>query len=171
VILIAIGANLPALDGAPPAETCRRAALALADLPGLTLEAVSRWYESAPIPPGPQPRYVNGAVRLRGHAEPAGLLAMLQAIEARAGRLRGEPNAPRSLDLDIIDMCGKLRDAPDPVLPHPRAHLRAFVLVPLRDVAPGWVHPRLGRRADDLLRALPPQDIRPLAEPGGAPAA
>ena len=82
-----------------------------------------------------------------------------------AGRVRGERNAARTLDLDIIamgDAGSMVRAAPDPVLPHPRAHLRAFVLVPLLDVAPGWVHPVLRRSARDLLRELPEQGISPI---------
>ena len=83
-------------------------------------------------------------------------------LEAEAGRLRSVPNAARTLDLDIIAMGDggqMVRAVPDPVLPHPRAHLRAFVLVPLLDVAPNWVHPVLRRPAAGLLAALPPQDV------------
>ncbi len=98
-----------------------------------------------------------------GDFAPEALLAELQAIERRAGRVRGAVNAARTLDLDIVDMNGLRRCAPDPVLPHPRAHLRAFVLLPLRDVAPDWIHPVLGARVGTLLEALPPQDIRPLS--------
>jgi 2-amino-4-hydroxy-6-hydroxymethyldihydropteridine diphosphokinase len=162
VILIAIGANLPARDGSSPLATCRAAAEALRALPGLRLAAVSRWYRSTPVPPSGQPDYVNGMVRLEGAAEPAELLAHLQALEARAGRVRGLPNAARTLDLDIIDIRGCVRDAPDPVLPHPRAHLRGFVLLPLADVAPDWVHPRLTVGVAALLRALPPYDVVPI---------
>ncbi len=93
---------------------------------------------------------------------PEVLLAQLQAIEHAAGRARSLPNAPRTLDLDIIDMHGRVRRAPDPILPHPRAHLRAFVLLPLRDIAPGWRHPVLGAGVQSLIDGLPPQDIRPL---------
>ena len=162
MILIAIGANLPGRDGSSPLATCRAAAEALRGLPGLRLAAVSKWYRSAPVPPSGQPDYVNGVVRLEGAADPAALLAYLQAIETRAGRLRGLANAARTLDLDIIDLNGCVRDAPDPVLPHPRAHLRGFVLLPLADVAPEWVHPRLGAGVAELLAALPPQDVVPL---------
>lgn len=162
-ILIAIGANLPAGDGASPLESCKAALAALAALPGLSLVAASRWWESAPIPPNPAtPRYINGVALLAGAMEPAALLAALQAIENAAGRTRPYPNAPRILDLDILDLDGLVRDAPDPVLPHPRAHLRGFVLYPLAEVAPGWVHPRLRQPLAALIAALPAQDVRPL---------
>ena len=161
--LIAIGANLPAGDGTPPLESCKAALAALDALPGLRVVAASRWWESAPIPPNPAaPRYVNGVALLEGTAEPAKLLAALQAIENAAGRTRPYPNAPRVLDLDIIDLDGLVRDAPDPVLPHPRAHLRGFVLYPLAEVASGWVHPRLKQPVAALIAGLPPQDLRPI---------
>ena len=165
MMLIAIGANLPGPDGAPPLETCRRALRNLRALP-LGRYRVSRWYETAPVPPSPQPNYVNGVARFEAAPDPAWMLARLHEIEADAGRVRGAPNAARSLDLDIIDIGGLVRDAPDPVLPHPRAHERAFVLLPLADVAPDWVHPRLHRAVTDLIRALPAQQAGPLpAEP------
>lgn len=163
MILIAIGANLPGPFGAPLAA-CGAAARALGSLPGLRLAALSRCYESAPDPPSAQPPYINGVARLEGAAEPAVLLAELQKIEAQGGRRRSVPNAARSLDLDIIDLNGLVRDAPDPVLPHPRAHLRLFVLLPLRDVAPDWVHPRLQIGLASLLAALPRRGIRRLGE-------
>ena len=161
--LIAIGSNLPAGDGAPPLASCKAALAALAALPGLRLLAASRWWESAPIPPNPNsPRYINGVALLEGAAAPAPLLAALQAIENAAGRTRPYPNAPRVLDLDIIDLDGLVRDTPDPVLPHPRAHLRGFVLNPLAEVAPDWIHPRLKQPVSALIAALPAQDVRPL---------
>ena len=159
MILVAIGANLPDRDGRSPLAICRDAVEALRALPGLRLAAVSPFYRTAPVPPSDQPDYVNAIVRLDGAAVPAELLARLQAIVARAGRVRGVANAARTLDLDMIELNGLVRDAPDPVLPHPRAHLRGFVLYPLRDVAPDWVHPRLGAGAAALVRALPPQDV------------
>jgi 2-amino-4-hydroxy-6-hydroxymethyldihydropteridine diphosphokinase len=163
MILIALGANLPGPDGAAPLATCRAAAEALRGLPGLRLQAISRWYLTAPVlrpgAPEGQPPYVNGVVRLEGWMDPAVLLARLQAIEARAGRRRERVDAPRTLDLDIIAMDGLVRDAPDPVLPHPRAHERAFVLRPLMEVAPEWMHPRLRRTCAELLAALPAQEV------------
>jgi 2-amino-4-hydroxy-6-hydroxymethyldihydropteridine diphosphokinase len=170
MILLGIGANLPAQDGSTPLKTGQWAAKRLERLPGLRIEGLSRWYLTAPVPPSEQPPYVNAVMVLmpeagRAMPDPAELLESLHAIEAEAGRVRGERNAARTLDLDIIAMgeAGRLvRGAPDPVLPHPRAHLRAFVLVPLLDVAPGWVHPVLRRSAAELLRDLPPQGVRAL---------
>jgi 2-amino-4-hydroxy-6-hydroxymethyldihydropteridine diphosphokinase len=160
MILIAIGANLPGPDGLPPIETCRRAASALDAMPGYRLRKLSRWYETAPVPPSGQPPYVNGVAFLDGPAEPESLLAALHAIEHDAGRVRGDINAARTLDLDIIAIGDLLREGAPPLLPHPRAHQRAFVLVPLADVAPDWVHPVLRHPVRELIEALPPQQIR-----------
>jgi 2-amino-4-hydroxy-6-hydroxymethyldihydropteridine diphosphokinase len=168
MVLIGIGANLPGPGGASPLDTARRTATRLDALPGLRLRALSRWYLTDPIPPSGQPPYVNAiACLIAGPAarepDPAELLGWLQAIEAQAGRVRGEPNAARTLDLDIVAMgaAGSMvRCAPDPIVPHPRAQLRAFVLVPLIEVAPDWTHPVLRRPARDLVRGLPPQGMR-----------
>jgi len=160
-IFVAIGANLPGPDGRSALATCRAAAEALRGLPGLRVTGQSRWFRTAPIPPG-GPDYVNGVMRLAGAIAPEVLLARLQALENRAGRVRTTQNAPRTLDLDIIAMGDLVRDAPDPVLPHPRAHLRAFVLAPLCDIDPGWVHPRLGQTAAALLASLGDQGARVL---------
>jgi 2-amino-4-hydroxy-6-hydroxymethyldihydropteridine diphosphokinase len=170
MILIAIGANLHALDQSPPLTTCRRAVARIAALPGLRLEAVSRWYETAPVPPSGQPPYVNGAIRLSAAepVDPAALLADLLAIEAAFGRTRAAANAARTLDLDLIAIGATVRDSPDPILPHPRAHLRRFVLVPLADVAAGWVHPRLGIDVRGMLAGLADAPMRVLSAPEAA---
>jgi 2-amino-4-hydroxy-6-hydroxymethyldihydropteridine diphosphokinase len=163
MIFVGIGANLPGPDGQAPRASCEAAAKALADLPGLRLAALSHWWESAPIPPLPgAPWFVNGVARLEGEAEPRALLAALHGIEARFARERPYPNAPRTLDLDLLDAGGLLSDDATLTLPHPRLHLRAFVLRPLAEVAPGWVHPRTGETVEALIAALPPQDLRPL---------
>lgn len=167
MILVAVGANLPAGSGTTPLETCLDAVEALRAIPGLRVVAVSSWYETDPMPPSGQPPYVNGVVRLDGRIEPAALLAALHAIEDEHGRTRAERNAARTLDLDVVAMGeagGLVREAPDPVVPHPRAHGRGFVLEPLRDVAPDWQHPVLHRSVEQLLAELPPQGVRRLGE-------
>ena len=159
MILVAIGANLPGPDGAPPIETCRAAVATLDALPGFFVRGLSRWYRTSPMPPSGQPDYVNAVAHLTGRAEPAELLAALQTLEARAGRLRSVANEARTLDLDIIAMGRLVREAPDPILPHPRTHLRRFVLMPLADVAPGWLHPVFGVTVEALIAALPDQGV------------
>jgi len=169
VILVGFGANLSMADGTPPAETLLRAALQVAALPGLSRPRLSRLWRSPPVPPSAQPDFVNAVLRLEGRAEPEALLSALHTIEARHGRVRGERNAPRTLDLDLLDLEGLVRQAPPPVLPHPRIRDRAFVLAPLAEVAPGWRHPVTGESVEALLAALPEperQACRPLARPG-----
>jgi 2-amino-4-hydroxy-6-hydroxymethyldihydropteridine diphosphokinase len=133
---------------------------------GMRIVRLSRWFQSAPVPPSDQPPYVNAVVSLQVDPgvtiDPAVLLARLMEVEAACGRERSTPNAARTLDLDIIGIGALIRGVPDPILPHPRAHLRAFVLAPLAEIAPDWVHPILGLSAAALLAALPPQDIWPL---------
>lgn len=133
-------------------------------VPGMRLVGLSRWYLTAPVPVSGQPDYVNAVAALLqepGHAiEPAVLLGHLMDIEERCGRQRSVPNAARTMDLDIVAIGDLVRSDPDPILPHPRAHLRAFVLAPLADVAPNWVHPVLGRTAGQLMADLSDQDIR-----------
>ena len=178
MILVGIGANVPGPFGRSPLQMARWAAIQLDRLPAIQLRGLSRWYESEPLPPSGQPRYVNAVAHLAiaaGGAEPdaADLLAWLQRIEARAGRVRGERNAARTLDLDIIAMGPRgqtTRATPDPILPHPRAHQRAFVLMPLSELAPRWVHPVLCQSAKELLAALPPRGILPLEPDKNQPA-
>jgi len=172
MILIGIGANLAGPCGASPLDTVQWAAIQLDGLLSLHIRGLSRWYKTEPVPPSDQPSYVNGVVHLAARAgalepEPAELLVRLQQLETRAGRVRGERNAPRTLDLDIITM-GEFgqtnRLAPDPILPHPSTHTRAFVLAPLLEVAPAWVHPVSRLSGRELLAGLPAQAIEPLAE-------
>ena len=158
-VLIAIGANLP--QGEQSAlQSCEQAVQALRAVPGLTVEAVSRWYESAPVPPSGQPSYVNGVVRGVTSLPPLVLLDHLQSIETHQGRIRSVPNAARTLDLDIIAVDALCQNTERLVLPHPRAHERAFVLYPLRDVQPSWVHPRLHQPLEQMLQAVQGQEIK-----------
>ncbi len=166
--LVAIGSNLVAAGGRTPLQTCREASVDLRRLPGWRLAKLSRWYRTIPDPPLPgAPLFVNGVALLEsmaGAGDSKRLLAMLHGLEDVAGRTRPFPNAPRTLDLDLIAVDDLRRDGA-PVLPHPRAHLRRFVLQPLADVWPGWRHPVLGRTVEDLLADLPTADLpEPIAE-------
>ena len=153
MILIGMGANLPSPAGAPQ-QTLEAALAALAEA-GIALERRSPWYRSAPLPLEDQPWYVNGVVSVATRLAPVELLGLLHRVEARFGRVRRQRNEPRVLDLDLLDYNGKLRQEM-PVLPHPRLHERAFVLLPLADIAPDWRHPASGASLATLIVALPP---------------
>jgi len=162
MILIALGANLPSAAGTPPATLA--AALAALAAAGIELERRSPWYRSAPVPAGDQPWFVNGVAAVATSLGPVELLAELHRVEAQFGRIRRTRNEPRPLDLDLLDYDGLVRDRA-PVLPHPRLTERAFVLLPLGDVAPGWRHPVSGAGLAQLIAALPPgQEIERMPE-------
>lgn len=162
MILIGIGANLPSPRHGEPRETCEAALDAMAGA-GIGIAGRSRWYRSAPEPMSSQPWYVNGVARLETALTPAPLMAALLGIETDFGRTRGEPNEARILDLDILAYGETVSGgAGGVVLPHPRLHERAFVLLPMRELAPDWRHPVTGRTIDGLIAALPPDRI---AEP------
>lgn len=168
MILIALGANLPGPGQATPRETLEAALTALAAR-GVRVLARSPWYSTPPWPPSDQPRYVNGVAAVASDLAPADLLATLHAVERGFGRVRGARNAARSLDLDLIDHDGRV-SAADPVLPHPRMDARAFVLRPLKDVAPDWRHPVTGESVEALLARAPDRDdILPLGGEEPAP--
>ena len=125
---------------------------ALRATPGLEITAVSALFETAPVGPPPQGPYLNAAVRLATRLDPQALLARLHEIELAAGRVRGERNAARSLDLDLLLHGDAKLDGQGLSVPHPRLHQRAFVLEPLCSIAADVVHPVLGERVDTLAR-------------------
>lgn len=160
MIVIALGANLPSARYGTPRDTLEAALDGLAE-EGITVVRRSRWYASRPVPEADQPDYVNGVAVVASALDPAALLAALHRIEARFGRVRGAPNAARTLDLDLIDYDGRVSSGGSLLeLPHPRAHLRSFVLMPIADAAPGWRHPLLGLSAAELLMRLGPDPAR-----------
>ena len=156
MILIALGANLTSPAGAP--EETLEAALSELGARGIKVEKRSGFYRSAAWPDRRDPAFVNAVAALRTALAPAPLLDVLHQVERQFGRARGPLNAPRTLDLDLIDYDGRIEQGP-PQLPHPRLGTRAFVLVPLREVAPDWRHPVSGRNVSELIAALPDTEI------------
>lgn len=154
MILVALGANLPSSAGGP--QQTLEAALKRLEANGVHIVARSRWYRTAPVPVSDQPWFVNGVARIETTLEPAALLALLRQVEQEFGRLRTVRNAARTLDLDIIDYDGRVENTPELTLPHPRMQDRAFVLLPLAEIAPGWWHPTLATTVESLISALPP---------------
>jgi 2-amino-4-hydroxy-6-hydroxymethyldihydropteridine diphosphokinase len=153
VAYIALGANIAGPYGEPAAAV----AIAIARIRSLgAITAQSRLYRSTAWPDPRDPEFINAVIALETHLAPDVLLTELHIVETDFGRVRGRANAPRSLDLDIVDYDGRISGEGDtPILPHPRLAQRAFVLLPLADIAPNWRHPVTGAAIADLVAALP----------------
>ena len=172
MIILGIGANLSHPEIGPPRATCG-AALALLEAQNISVDQRSPWYESRPVPVSDQPWFINGVVTVTTSMNPSVLMQTLSEIECYLGRQRGVPNAPRTIDLDILAYCDRVINASNTInsnlqVPHPRMHKRSFVIKPLCDISPTWVHPALQCTAAKLRNALPPdQDIRRVADADG----
>ena len=134
--------------------------------PGLRVVATSQFYETAPVgcPPGAG-EFLNAVVAVETECGPEDLLQLLLRIERQFGRTRSERNSPRTLDLDLILYGDAVINAPDLIVPHPRMHERAFVLVPLAEIAPDTLHSVLKKTVRELLSAVATDDIRPAPRP------
>ena len=174
--LIAVGSNQNSIWGTP-FDTVIQAVRELSAQFGATADT-SLFYATPAFPAGSGPDFVNAAVRIETSLDADAVLATLHAVEAKAGRLRETRWGQRTLDLDLIGLGDVV--APDAagfcawrdlgladqqsqapqhlILPHPRLQDRAFVLVPLADVAPDWVHPVSGDTVTQMLAALPDAD-------------
>jgi 2-amino-4-hydroxy-6-hydroxymethyldihydropteridine diphosphokinase len=130
---------------------------AVADLPGIDVRVLLRsgWYLSEPVPVSDQPWFVNGVALVASDLAPEALLDRLLRLETQFGRTRSTPNAARTLDLDLLDYDSRQSELSTLILPHPRLHQRRFVLEPLREIVPGWRHPRLGLSVAELIDRLP----------------
>jgi 2-amino-4-hydroxy-6-hydroxymethyldihydropteridine diphosphokinase len=166
LIFLGLGANLPSGRYGEPQDTLEAA---LGKLPeaGIEVAARSRWWRSAPLPASDQPWFVNGVAALRTKLAPDDLLLKLQQIETAVGRRRSQANAARVVDLDLLAYDDFVRRPPSGggalQLPHPRLAERAFVLLPLAELAPDWRHPLSGRSVAGMIADLGPQAIEPLA--------
>jgi 2-amino-4-hydroxy-6-hydroxymethyldihydropteridine diphosphokinase len=162
MILIALGSNLSSAAGTP-AQTIAAAVVALKPS-GITVVKSSQVYGSQAWPDASDPPFANAVAEVTTALPPAALLQALHGIEESFGRMRGPRNAPRTLDLDILDYDGRVESGP-PELPHPRMETRPFVLVPLAEVAPDWRHPVSGRTVGEMLKDLgeADSDVAPLS--------
>ena len=162
MIFIALGANLPSHLGSPVA-TLEAVLEELEKRPDLKIRSRSHWYGTSPVGKEDQPDFINGVIGVTCDLAAMELLRVLLDIEQDLGRERRERWGARVVDLDIVDFNGMIEKACDGnlilELPHPRAHLRGFVLQPLAEIAPNWVHPALRRTVQDLLREVTSDQI------------
>jgi 2-amino-4-hydroxy-6-hydroxymethyldihydropteridine diphosphokinase len=155
IAYVALGSNMP-FEAVPTPRVLARAVSAI-EAAGFKPLALSGVWESAAWPPSNQPDYYNAVVAVDpAGLSPQALYAALRDIELSFGRERREPNAARTLDLDIVAMDGRAGTFGAITLPHPRMHQRAFVLAPLDEVAPDWRHPETGLSPSEMLDLLPP---------------
>ncbi|MBM2292633.1 2-amino-4-hydroxy-6-hydroxymethyldihydropteridine diphosphokinase [Sulfitobacter pseudonitzschiae] len=173
-ILIAVGSNQRSFAGTP--EETLKTAYAQLELAGGVIRKASPFYATPCFPAGAGPDYVNAALSLKWNSAPGDIIAALHRIEADLGRERVQRWGQRTVDLDLIavgdlvlpdretytrwrdlPLAQQMKETPDRlILPHPRMHERAFVLVPLADVEPDWVHPVTGQTVVQMRDALDP---------------
>ena len=157
-VFIALGANL-----GNRMSNLRQAVRALP--PQVQPRQISPVYETLPWGYTEQPTFLNAVLEAETRLKPGALLAHLKEIEVRLGRQPGFRNGPRAIDLDVLFYEMQIVHLPGLEIPHPRLHERAFVLVPLANLAPDWVHPRTGQTVRQMLAALPQADrdaVKPL---------
>jgi 2-amino-4-hydroxy-6-hydroxymethyldihydropteridine diphosphokinase len=151
-VFLALGSNLGARR-----ENLRRASAALP--PGVSVLAESPVYETPPWGVTEQPKFLNMVLMVETALEPVALLKHLKEIETRLGRTATIRYGPRVIDLDILFYGNRVLTSPELSLPHPRLHERAFVLVPLADLAPDLIHPTLGKSIRELLETVDKKGI------------
>ena len=151
---IGAGANL-----GEPVRQIREARDALRKSPGIKFLAASSLYRTQPVGPVEQPPFINAVFALEPEIDPHDLLSLLLEIEQNMGRVRGERWGPRVIDLDLLFFGEETIEKPGLEVPHPRLHERRFVLAPLAEIAPGFVHPVFKKTVSELLAGLPEGDF------------
>jgi len=157
---IALGSNL-----GNSLETLEGALDALRDAPGITVETYSSWYRTAPVGGPSQPDYLNGCALVQTTLEPHDLLATILGIETTFGRVRQVHWGPRTLDLDLLLYGDRIIDTPTLEVPHPRMSQRAFVLMPLAEIAPDWIDPVSGQTIGHLLDRVDQSGVQKMTDP------
>lgn len=150
---IALGSNLGDSLG-----TLESAIQDLSKIDAIALEACSHWYQTKAIGP-PQPDYLNGCAILQTALEPFALLEVLLELEKKFGRERRERWGPRTLDLDLLLFDDLILDSPPLQIPHPRMRDRAFVLIPLNEIAPDWIDPISGKTVAHLAQKVDASEV------------
>ena len=158
-IIIGIGANLKTSAGLHPITNCTNA-INYIDRHHFKILKRSSWYLSDPIPKSNQPKYFNCVVKAVVNIDHRKVLKTLNQVEKKFGRIRYKRNISRCIDLDLIDYSGRVKKCLKLITPHPRAHLRKFVLLPILEIDPFWVHPIFKKNIRFLIQNINNQLIR-----------
>ena len=157
MILVAIGSNLISSLYGSPLNNCLNVIYFLKKY--FFVSNISRFYKTEPIPKSSQPWYVNGVAEIKTNQKPFDIIRKLFLIEKHFGRKRIIKNEARVIDLDLLCYGNQVLNSKNLVLPHPRLHLRKFVIEPICDINPAWRHPILKKKAKILLKELANQKI------------
>ena len=153
MIYIGIGSNLNGKNNETPLQNCKKALIELKK--EVDICKISSWYKSEPIPVSNQPWFINGIIEISTDKSSLDLLEFILSIEKVFGRVREKKNEARILDLDIIDYKKKILYIKNKlIIPHPRMHERSFVLQPLSELNPKWMHPIKKKGIKELIRNL-----------------
>jgi 2-amino-4-hydroxy-6-hydroxymethyldihydropteridine diphosphokinase len=150
-VFVGVGSNLGDRE-----FLIRKAVESMRELPRTLVVRVSSLYDTDPVGEVDQPAFLNAVVWLESTLEPRELLWQLLLIEKRMGRVRSQRWGPRPIDLDLLFYGEESVDEPDLKIPHPEAHRRAFVLLPILELDPDFVHPTTGESIRKLIKKLPP---------------
>ncbi|HET9588690.1 MAG TPA: 2-amino-4-hydroxy-6-hydroxymethyldihydropteridine diphosphokinase [Anaerolineales bacterium] len=154
-VYLALGSNL-----GDRLANLKRAIAALS--PQMEVKAKSHVYETPPWGFEDQPKFLNQVIQVNTYLAPEPLLKHLKRLEVTLGRKATFPNGPRLIDIDILFYDDLVLNTPSLEIPHPRLHERGFVLLPLADIAPDWVHPVLKKSVGELLASCNVSDITKL---------
>ncbi len=159
--IIAVGSNINSPEGFDPIENCNKAMNELSKF-NINIIQKSSWYLSEPIPKSYQPKYYNSVFLCNSNQNVYKVLKIIQIVEQKFGRVRVYKNMPRCIDLDIISFNGNVKNSLLLKIPHPRMHLRKFVLLPLFEIDAHWLHPLLKKNIKFFLEKVKSQKIKKL---------
>ena len=152
MIYLNIGSNLPSEDGGRKSNILK--ALSYLKKLNLKLIKLSSFYETPSYPNNSDPKFLNLCVKLESNLKASELLNEIKKIEKKLGRIRTKKNEPRTCDIDIIDYNSEIIKNDEFEVPHPRLHLRNFVIYPLKEIEPNWFHPIFNKNIDSFFQKL-----------------
>ena len=159
IFVIAIGSNINSPEGLKPIRNCNKAINELSKF-NINIIQKSSWYLSEPIPKSIQPKFYNSVLLCTSNHSASKLLKIIQIVEQKFGRVRFFKNMPRCIDLDIISFNKNIKNSLLLTVPHPRMHLRKFVLLPLFEIDSTWSHPLLKKNIRYFLEKVKNQRIK-----------
>ena len=152
MIIVNIGSNLNSIKGDRLFNI--KKTLELIKLEKIKIIKISSFYETPSYPNKRNPKFLNIGLEIKCSYAPKILIKKFNKIEKKLQRTRGIKNQPRTCDIDLIDYDGKVLSSKEVIIPHPKAHLRNFVLFPIKEITPTWIHPILNKRIDFLIKKL-----------------